>query len=212
MGRFSSLKSDLLNDVNPRSWVMPFRNCSVWYLVIMAIFYHVISRCTQEIGNLIPQIQLDFPFPHFYGNSINQIIGAPVEEVLLFGLPFYLLKKRNVRFILGIIWSIFHMFNTVQPIFGHFDFVSLFATVPMLFLSLRSWASNKGWLSIVFHTFWNLFLIIIQLSAYTSISFNLIFGAEKDLINSAIFGVIASALLFINFLIYKRKRYSTKTT
>ena len=153
------VKSDFKTDVSPSTWLIPYSNNSIKHILKMAIFYHVIGLLMYFVvwGALI----LNDPsheIPFFPLTLIDVTTAGPVEESLLFGIPYYLTGNQHVMLGTAILWALFHVggldenlnFSEEWLAWETFAFV-----IPTMFFSYRAWFSGKGWLSIVVHSVWN---------------------------------------------------------
>ena len=147
--------SELL-DINPKNWLKPYQKTTVWYMLKMGLFYHLIGLILMFLGsNLATSVISDYSVPQIPVSVSLAITAGFFEEAVFFGIPFYL--SGNPLMVLGggIVWSAAHLFNTgiisIQTLaYGGFLF-----SIPHIFFSLRTWTSGKGWFAIVFHSGWN---------------------------------------------------------
>ena len=143
-------------DFNPRRWLTRFRRNSIIYLAKMLLFYHGIGLVLLLAGMAILSLIIpNYEEPSIPHSLIGVLAAGPIEETVFFGIPFYALGSSHAVIVTGAMWAILHIFNTpnleaAQLAFGNWLFV-----IPSLFFSLRTWASGKGWFSIVVHSAWN---------------------------------------------------------
>lgn len=143
-------------DFNPRRWLTRFRRNSIIYLAKMLLFYHGIGLVLLLAGMAILSLIIpNYEEPSIPHSLIGVLAAGPIEETVFFGIPFYALGSSHAVIATGAMWAILHIFNTpnleaAQLAFGNWLFV-----IPSLFFSLRTWASGKGWFSIVVHSAWN---------------------------------------------------------
>ncbi len=153
------VKSDFQIDVSPSTWLKPYSNNSIKHILKMAIFYHVIGLLIAFVvwGAVI----LNDPsheIPFYPLTLIDVTTAGPIEESLLFGLPYFLTGNQYVMLGTAILWTLFHVggldedgnFSEEWLTWENFAFV-----IPTMFFSYRTWFSGKGWLSIVVHSVWN---------------------------------------------------------
>jgi len=153
------VKSDFQIDVSPSTWLKPYSNNSIKHILKMAIFYHVIGLLIAFVvwGAVI----LNDPsheIPFYPLTLIDVTTAGPIEESLLFGLPYFLTGNQYVMLGTAILWTLFHVggldedgnFSEEWLTWENFAFV-----IPTMFFSYRTWLSGKGWLSIVIHSVWN---------------------------------------------------------
>ena len=147
----------LLEDLFAKNLIKPFHNKSIQSLLIFFFFYHGLSSVFGVLGSKIPKIFFSgFPDYGFPNTIINSIFLSPIfEELIFFGLPYYLLQNHYLLAILGSLWSIVHLLVTANGPGGYLNMTLFLATIPILLFNIRAWRSGKGWFSIVTHVFWN---------------------------------------------------------
>lgn len=195
----------LIYDVNPRHWLQKFQKNSILHLVKMAIFYHAISLGLTYAGSLlIPKIIPDYQAPAFPVSITMAATAAPTEEILFFGIPFYLTGNPYAILAVGSIWSIAHIFSTNSFALNGLGYVVFFATVPHLFFSLRTWMSGKGWFAILFHLSWNLAFLLSYCAAGFRGCPAIGYGPYGELDMYAM--AIAASLVSIIILMHKKNK------
>jgi hypothetical protein len=136
------------------------------------------------------------------------LTSGPIEEVLFFGLPYYLTGNPYAVLVLGSIWSAAHIFNTQVFQLNSLGYVTFLATIPHLFFSLRTWISGKGWFAILFHTGWNLAFLLSY--CYAGIRDCSVFG-EGDYMALDLFALgLTGSLLSILYLLYSKNKLSKR--
>jgi hypothetical protein len=192
-------------DLNPKNWLKPFSRKSIWYLVVMGLFYHGISISLMYAGSaLVTSISPDYEFPSFPVSIVMAATSGPIEETLFFGIPYFLSGNPNSMIVTGAIWSIAHIFNTQVFSFNTLGYVGFLITIPHLFFSLRVWSSGKGWFAIMFHTVWNLGFLLSYCSA--GLRSCTIFG-QGDLFVIDVFAlVLTGSLLSMTSLLYAKNK------
>ena len=178
------------------------------YLIKMALFYHGIGLGIMYAGSFaVVEVIPDYEAPTFPVSLSLAASAGPVEEILFFGIPFYLTANHYAVLATGIIWSLAHVFNTEIFNTSNLAYGSFFFVVPHIFFSLRTWISGKGWFAILFHSAWNVAMLLAFCSAGLRVC--AAFGQEKlfavDMLNI----VIAATLALIVYLLWKK--YKEKT-
>lgn len=127
----------------------------------MAAFYHALSMGAMYAGSFaVTQIISDYEGPIFPVSILMTITSGPVEEILFFGLAYYLTGTPQAVLITGTIWSVAHLFGTQVLQVNTLGYVNFLIAIPHMFFSLRVWLSGKGWFAIVFHSAWNLAFLV----------------------------------------------------
>ena len=198
-----------LYDMNPKSWMKKFQKNSILYLVKMAVFYHLLSIGLTYVGSqLVVRVITDYQEPSFPVSIVMALTSGPIEEVLFFGLPYYLTGNPYAVLVLGSIWSAAHIFNTQVFQLNSLGYVTFLATIPHLFFSLRTWISGKGWFAILFHTGWNLAFLLSY--CFVGIRNCSVFG-EGDYMALDFFALgLAGSLLSILYLLYSKNKISKR--
>ncbi|AIF84766.1 CAAX protease self-immunity [Candidatus Nitrososphaera evergladensis SR1] len=151
-GRFADEKADF----NPRTWLTKYRRNSIGYLVKMLLFYHGIGVGLLVAGTLIlEQIIPGYQEPDIPRSLIGVLSAGPLEETVFFGVPFYVFNSSHAVIVTGAMWAVLHIFNTPNIELASLAFGNWLFVIPSLFFSLRTWASGKGWFSVVVHSAWN---------------------------------------------------------
>jgi Type II CAAX prenyl endopeptidase Rce1-like len=186
------------------SWLSPYRQRSISYLGKMLLFYHGIGILIMVLGtfvieHIVPGYQ-EVPVPL----SIVSVLSAgPIEEILFFGLPFYILGHHLFVLAGGIIWVMLHILNTNTLELSTLSYANWLFVMPSLFFSLRTWISGKGWFAILTHSAWNgVFFALGCFVGEISCSLNLHGDDILASVNSLGLSAILIALIYI---LYKRK-------
>ena len=131
--------------------------------------------------------------------------GAPLEETVFFGIPFYATGNQFVLLGSGILWTIFHLGNT-QPqttSFSNLAYANFAFSILAFFFAFRTWKSGKGWFSILFHFGWDtsivILLVIIGQNPWILYSRDSYVYVEFALIP------VTPILLAITYWLYKRR-------
>ena len=202
--------SEFILDVNPKNWIKPFQRKSIWYLVLMAFFYHGISMGLMYAGdNIVAKVLVDYEAPSFPVSVTMAATSGPIEEILFFGIPYYLSGNPHSMLVTGAIWSAAHIFNTQVFSYNSLGYVGFLITIPHIFFSLRAWSSGKGWFAILFHSAWNLAFLL----SYCAIGIRdcAAFGqGEFFVIDMFALGLTGSLLSIISLLRSKNKIAKTK--
>jgi membrane protease YdiL (CAAX protease family) len=194
-------------DLNPRSWLTPFRRNSVGYLTKMLLFYHGIGvglllAGTAVLNLLVPGYQE----PSVPRSLVGVLSAGPIEETIFFGIPFYVFGSSHALIVTGVIWAMLHIFNTpnielAQLAFGNWLFV-----VPSLFFSLRTWASGKGWFAVAVHSGWN----GIFFAAGCAAGEIKCTALEQDMLLNAGMPALSAALVAGTYVLYRLKEKRKK--
>jgi hypothetical protein len=170
----------------------------------MLLFYHGIGILIMILGtsiveHLVPEYQ-EAPVPL----SIFSVLSAgPIEEILFFGLPFYIFGHYLIVLGGGIVWVMLHILNTDTFELGTLSYANWLFVIPSLFFSLRTWISGKGWFAILTHSVWN--GIFFTLGCLTGEVFCSITLQENDIMTSINSLVLASILIALIYFLRKRK-------
>jgi hypothetical protein len=193
--------------MNPKSWLRRFQKTSIWYLIKMAIFYHILSLALTYLGSqLVVRLITDYEEPTFPVSIVMALTAGPIEETLFFGLPYYLTGNTYAVLVLGSIWSIAHIFSTQVFQLNTLGYVNFLATLPHLFFSLRTWISGKGWFAILFHTAWNVAFLFSY--CFAGLRDCTLFG-EGDYLFVDLFAIgIAVSLILILYLLDTKNKIS----
>ena len=198
--RFADEKADF----HPKSWLSRYRRNSVSYLTKMLLFYHGVGIVLLVGGMAL--IELAIPSheePSIERSLVSVLAAGPVEETIFFGIPFYVFGNAYSVLVTGALWTAIHVLNTNTLEINSLSFGNLFFVIPSLFFSLRTWASGKGWFSIVTHSAWN----GIFFGAGCATGEFACTGFDAD-INETLFWVILSAGLVAATYVLYRKRES----
>ena len=170
----------------------------------MLLFYHGIGIVIMILGtfiveHLVPEYQeVSVPL------SIVSVLSAgPIEEILFFGLPFYIFGHHLIVLGGGIVWTMLHILNTGTYEFSTLSYANWFFVIPSLFFSLRTWISGKGWFAILTHSVWNgIFFTLGCLAGEVFCSITL---EENDIMTSINSLVLSTILIALIFVLHKRK-------
>ena len=157
--RLYDIKSDFQIDVSPSTWLKPFSNNSIKHILKMAVFYHALALVFMYLvitTFFVYDPNLEMPF--YPVTLVDLVTAGPIEESLLFGIPYYVTGNQYVMLGTGIFWTLTHLggfdedlnFSEELITWESFAFI-----IPTLFFSYRTWLSGKGWLSILLHSLWN---------------------------------------------------------
>lgn len=196
--------SDLKIDVNPSSWLSPLRRTSISYLTKILLFYHGIGIVIMILGTLIiEQLVPGYQEASVQLSVISVLSAGPIEEILFFGLPFYIFGNHLIVLGGGIIWVMLHIFNTDTFELSALSYANWLFVIPSLFFSLRTWISGKGWFAILTHSAWNgIFFTLGCLVGEISCNITLQGNDNVAGISSLALSAILIALIFF---LYKRK-------
>lgn len=149
-------------DLYPKNWLKPFQRKDFFYLLKMALFYHLLGLGLMFLGsNLITEIDPDYESPQIPVSILLAVSAGFFEETVFFGIPFYLSGNPLIILGTGIIWSLAHLFNTGVISIQTLSYSGFLFSIPHIFFSLRTWLSGKGWFAIAFHSLWNFFFLML---------------------------------------------------
>ena len=60
----------------------------------------------------------------------------------------------------GMVWSAAHLFGSGVFSVETLAYGGFFLTIPHMFFSIRAWISKKGWFTILFHSAWNVTVLV----------------------------------------------------
>lgn len=150
--RFADEKADL----HPRTWLARFRRNSLSYLTKMLLFYHGLGVLLLLAGTALINLAIpNYAEPSLPRSLISVLAAGPIEETIFFGIPFYIFGNTYSVLVTGAVWAGIHVLNTDTLEISSLSFGNLFFVIPSLFFSLRTWASGKGWFSVLAHSGWN---------------------------------------------------------
>lgn len=205
----AAVMSAQIRDMNPKSWIRRFQKNSIVYLLQMAAFYHALSITMMYVGTFaIVQVISDYQAPSFPVSAVMTITSGPIEEILFFGLAYYLVGTPQAVLFTGAIWSVAHIFGTQAFQINTLGYVNFLIAIPHMFFSLRVWLSGRGWFAIVFHSAWNLSFLLSY--CYMGIRECTVLGHEEYLaIDIFAVGLMASLISIISLL--HRRSMMSKT-
>lgn len=193
-----------MTDINPATWLRPFQKNSVTYLVKMALFYQSMSMGFLYLGSFLASTMVsDYAPPQIPVSIMLAVSAGPFEEAVFFGIPFYLTSNPYVVLAFASIWSFAHIFSTNVISFSSMAYGVFLFTIPHLFFSLRTWSSGKGWFAIVFHSAWNVSILL----SYCAMGIRscTIVGSGNELITDALTASAAATSILFTYQIYKSK-------
>jgi len=152
-------KSDFQIDVYPSTWLKPYSNNSIKHILKMAVFYHLMALFLMFlVTSTFFVYDPSHEIPFYPLTLIDLTTAGPIEESLLFGLPYYLTGNQYVMLGTAVFWALSHIGGFDED--GNFSqdwltWENLAFVIPTMFFSYRTWLSGKGWLSIILHSVWN---------------------------------------------------------
>jgi len=170
----------------------------------MAIFYQGLGIGLLYLGSfLAASVIPDYSPPQIPVSVILAIAAGPFEESIFFGIPFYLTSNPYVVLASASVWSFSHIFSTNVISITSLSYGSFLFTIPHVFFGLRTWISGRGWFAIVFHSFWNVSILLSYCAA--GIRTCTVIGSGNEFFTD-IFTILAAATstLFV-YQIYKSK-------
>jgi hypothetical protein len=197
-GRFADEKADF----NPRSWLSKYRRNSIGYITKMLLFYHGIGILLLLVGSYtIEQIIPNYKEPAIPRSLTGVLTAGPIEETIFFGIPFYWIGSTYFVLATGALWAASHLLNGGSLGLNSLAFGNLLFVIPSLFFSLRTWASGKGWFSIIVHSGWN---AIFFGAGCATRDFTCTISDNNT--GSAIISILLSAGLLVGtYFLYRRK-------
>ena len=197
-GRFADEKADF----NPRSWLSKYRRNSIGYITKMLLFYHGIGILLLLVGSYtIEQIIPNYKEPDIPRSLSGVLTAGPIEETIFFGIPFYWIGSTYFVLATGALWAASHLLNGGSLGLNSLAFGNLLFVIPSLFFSLRTWASGKGWFSIIVHSGWN---AIFFGAGCATRDFTCTISDNNT--GSAIISILLSAGLLVGtYFLYRRK-------
>jgi hypothetical protein len=189
-------------DINPSSWLSSYQRTSIGYLTKMLLFYHGIGILIMVTGTfIIERIVPEYQEASVPLSIISVLAAGPIEEILFFGLPFYVLGHHLIVLAGGIVWVMLHILNTDTLELGTLSYANWLFVIPSLFFSLRTWISGKGWFTILTHSAWNgIFFTLGCAVGEVSCSIQ-----GNDILASINSVGLSAMLIGLIFVLYKRK-------
>ena len=190
--------------MNPTSWLSEYRRSSISYLTTMLLFYHGIGILIMILGtftveHVVPEYQeASVPL-----TIVSVLSAGPIEEILFFGLPFYIFGHHIIVLGGGTVWVMLHILNTDTFELSTLSYANWLFVIPSLFFSLRTWISGKGWFAILTHSMWNgIFFTLGCLAGEVSCGITL---QENDIMTSINSVVLSTILIALIFFLHRRK-------
>lgn len=190
------------NDFNPITWISKYRRNSIYYLIIMVLFYHLIGFVIMVIGSIVVDIVVnDYSEPTIPLTVISVIFAGPFEETLFFGIPFYLTGNNLVTLAGGIVWASLHILNTPTVQVSSLAYLTWLFVTPSIFASLRTWITGKGWFAIVSHSIWNLIFFV---AGCTNGEFPCRIINEKDYLIDIAYVSTSAVFILLTYFLFLR--------
>jgi hypothetical protein len=198
--------ADLRRDFNPLSWISKYRRNTVYYLIIMVLFYHLIGFVIMVIGSIVVDLVVNnYSEPTIPLSVISVIFAGPFEETIFFGIPFYLTGNNLVTLAGGVIWASLHILNTPSVQVSSLAYLTWLFVTPSIFASLRTWMSGKGWFAIISHSIWNL---VFFAAGCANGEFACRIFNEKDFLIDIAY--VSTSIVFILLTYFLYLRYENK--
>ncbi|WP_316507269.1 type II CAAX prenyl endopeptidase Rce1 family protein [Nitrosopumilus sp.] len=152
-----------IHDINPRTWLRPFQRTSPFYLLKMGLFYHGLGMVLMYAGSfLATNVITDYEIPQFPVSIALALSSGLLEESVFFGIPYYMTAGNPIILLgTGMIWSASHLFSSGTFSVETLAYGGFLLTIPHIFFSIRAWISKKGWFAILFHSGWNVSILIL---------------------------------------------------
>lgn len=194
--------ADEMVDLHPKSWLTRFRRNSLTYLTKMLLFYHGLGVLLLLGGSVLIDLAIpDHEEPSLPHSLVSVLAAGPIEETIFFGIPFYIFGNTYTVLVTGALWAGIHLLNTNTLEISSLSFGNLFFVIPSLFFSLRTWASGKGWFSVLAHAGWNgIFFVAGCLTGEFTCT-----GLEAST-EASMFSILLSAgLVAATYVLYRKK-------
>lgn len=150
-----------ITDINPKTWLRPFQKNSTAYLLKMALFYQGLALGLWYIGSSAASVAMsDYTPPQFPVSVLLALAAGTFEETIFFGIPYYVTTNPYVVLASASVWSFAHLFSTHAISISSLAYGNFLLSIPYMFFSLRTWTSGKGWFAIVFHSAWNISMLL----------------------------------------------------
>jgi len=150
-----------IHDINPKTWLNPFQKIGVFYLLKMGLFYLLLGLILMYGGSfLATTIIPGYEIPQIPVSISLALSAGLLEEAVFFGIPYYMSGRRKVLLGFGVIWSLAHLFNSGVYSLNALAYGGFLFSIPHIFFSIRTWSSKKGWFAIIFHSIWNLIILL----------------------------------------------------
>ena len=151
-----------IHDINPRTWLRPFQRTSTFYLLKMGLFYHGLGMVLMYAGSfLATNVISDYEIPQFPVSIALALSSGLLEESVFFGIPYYMTGNPMLLLGTGVVWSASHLFSSGIFSIETLAYGGFLLTIPHIFFSIRTWISKKGWFAILFHSGWNVSILIL---------------------------------------------------
>ena len=144
-------------DANPKTWLAPFRNNSIFYIFKMGLFYHGLGLLLWYAGSFFATSTIPgYEAPNFPVSVSLALSSGLLEEAVFFGIPYYMLSGNPLLLLgSGAIWSVLHLYGSGVFSIESLSYGGFLFAIPHVFFSIRTWISRKGWFAILFHSAWN---------------------------------------------------------
>jgi membrane protease YdiL (CAAX protease family) len=196
--RFADEKADF----HPRSWLSRYRRNSLGYLTKMLLFYHGIGIALLLGGTAVIEYAIPSHEEPTVARSLVEVLAAgPVEETIFFGIPFYIFGNTYSVLVTGAVWAGIHLLNTDVLAIDSLSFGNLLFVIPSLFFSLRTWATGKGWFSILTHSAWN----GIFFGAGCATGEFACTGLDADIGGTLFWILLSGGLVTATYILYKKR-------
>lgn len=190
-----------IHDINPKTWLAPFQKNSIFYILKMGLFYHGLGLILLYIGSYLAASTIPgYEAPQFPVSLSLALSAGLLEESIFFGIPYYITNNPIILLGVGAIWSISHLFSSNVLAIETLAFSSFLFTIPHIFFSIRTWISKKGWFAILFHSVWNVAVLLL----YCSLGLRqcTVWNDTADILNMA----IAISVGVIMYLAHQNKK------
>lgn len=170
----------------------------------MALFYQGIAIILWYLGSTFASHTIsDYTPPQFPVSVALALAAGPFEEAVFFGIPYYITNNHYVVLAFASMWSLVHIFSTHTISFTSLAYANFLLTIPHLFFSIRAWSSGKGWFAVIFHSAWNISILL----TYCTIGIRecTLISTDNNLITDIMTIISATMAVLFVYQIYKSK-------
>ena len=200
----------ILFDLNPKTWLSQYCNKSIYHISILGLFYHILGIALMTLGNMAASSLVPEYMPTGMPISIvSSLASGPIEESIFFGIPYLIFSNHHpwVLLMIGSMWSLLHLFNASTFDLANISYGAFLFTIPHIFFSIRTWTSGKGWIAIVFHSIWNLTILLYVCSM--GLIQCLAFGQGEFFIKDILLMLISITVSILIYFSYQIKQNKT---
>lgn len=168
----------------------------------MLLFYHGVGIVLLLAGTAVIEYAIPSHEEPTVARSLVEVLAAgPVEETIFFGIPFYIFGNTYSVLVTGAVWAGIHLLNTDVLAIDSLSFGNLLFVIPSLFFSLRTWATGKGWFSVLAHSMWN----GIFFGAGCATGEFACTSLDADISGTLFWILLSAGLVTATYLLYKKR-------